>query len=151
MKRPGGSSVKLLPFHSRRACNSRKPGYAIQGFSRQERTLRLTVNSSHSSSSSVSGSLGHPDPIQPQDRTRVSPSSGPLFPEVGIIAMVPYRWSHVWQPCNHILTRLARYFHVVWVNPGQDWSDSLFRPHKLAVPAHQAGKGFTVYQPPRWL
>jgi glycosyltransferase involved in cell wall biosynthesis len=77
--------------------------------------------------------------------------SAPLVPEVGIIAMVPYRWSHVWQPCNHILTRLARYFHVVWVNPGQDWSDSLFRRRKLAVPAHQAGKGFSVYQPPLWL
>jgi glycosyltransferase involved in cell wall biosynthesis len=45
----------------------------------------------------------------------------PFLPEVGVIALVPDQWSDQWQPRHHVLTRLARYFHVVWVNPTQDW------------------------------
>lgn len=65
--------------------------------------------------------------------------------------MVPYRWSHIWQPCNHILTRLARYFQVVWVNPAHHWSDPALNRSNLRIPAHDAGPGFSVYQPPAWL
>ncbi len=84
----------------------------------------------------------------------------PLLPEVGVIAMVPYRWSKIWQPCNHVLTRLARYFHVVWVNPAHQWSDVFINRAAFSVPDHEAGPGFSVYQPefflpeffkPHWL
>ena len=109
------------------------------------------MNSSHPSSPSIPGSLGHRNAIREEHIAVVRPNSGPLFPEVGILAMVPYRWSHVWQPCNHILTRLARYFHVVWVNPPQNWSDVFFQRDSLHVPPHDYGPGFRVYQSPAWL
>jgi glycosyltransferase involved in cell wall biosynthesis len=80
-----------------------------------------------------------------------SGNSDPLLPEAGVVALVPYRWSQVWQPCNHILTRLARYFHVVWVNPAQNWSDAFLNISNLRVPPHDAGPGFSVYQAPAWL
>lgn len=93
-----------------------------------------------------------------QDRSAIS--YVPLLPEVGVIGIVPYRWSKIWQPCNHILTRLARYFHVVWVNPAHQWSDVFLNRAALSVPGHEAGPGFSVYQSefflpetyrPRWL
>jgi glycosyltransferase involved in cell wall biosynthesis len=76
---------------------------------------------------------------------------GPAFADVGVVALVPYRWSQVWQPCNHILSRLARYFHVVWMNPAQDWSDPILNRSNLRLPPHNAGPGFSVYQAPAWL
>jgi glycosyltransferase involved in cell wall biosynthesis len=70
---------------------------------------------------------------------------------VGVVALVPYRWSHIWQPCNHILTRLARYFQVVWVNPAHNWSDPILNRSNLHIPIHDAGSAFSVYQSPAWL
>ena len=49
----------------------------------------------------------------------------PIVPSVGVLALVPDRWSEVWQPRHHVLTRLAQYFHVVWVNPGREWREVL--------------------------
>jgi glycosyltransferase involved in cell wall biosynthesis len=40
---------------------------------------------------------------------------------VGLIALVPDQWGAVWMPRQQILTRLARYFDVVWVNPSKNW------------------------------
>jgi glycosyltransferase involved in cell wall biosynthesis len=40
---------------------------------------------------------------------------------VGVIALVPDQWDSVWMPRQQILTRLAHYFDVVWVNPPKHW------------------------------
>jgi hypothetical protein len=48
------------------------------------------------------------------DGTAVSTISPPLIPEVGVLALVPDHWEC--QPRHHIMTRLARYFSVVWRN-----------------------------------
>jgi glycosyltransferase involved in cell wall biosynthesis len=77
----------------------------------------------------------------------------PVVPSVGILALVPDRWNDLWQPRHQILTRLARYFHVVWVNPALRWREVLTRRKapsaSSAVGHHEAG--FTVYEPEFWL
>ena len=45
----------------------------------------------------------------------------PLLPDVGVLALVPDEWNLTWQPRQQVLLRLARYFHVVWVNPPRHW------------------------------
>jgi len=45
----------------------------------------------------------------------------PLFPNVGVLALVPDEWGGPWQLRQQILTRLARFFHVVWCNPPVWW------------------------------
>jgi len=57
----------------------------------------------------------------------------PVVPSVGILALVPDSWSDLWQPRHQVLTRLARYFHVVWVNPARGWREVLTR--RMAPPA----------------
>src|SRR6266849_3438989 len=49
----------------------------------------------------------------------------PLIPEVGVLALVPDHWGWQWQLRHQVLTRLARYFPVVWMNPAEDWRRSL--------------------------
>src|SRR5229473_4385417 len=49
----------------------------------------------------------------------------PLIPEVGVLALVPDHWGWQWQLRHRVLTRLARYFPVVWMNPAEDWRRSL--------------------------
>jgi glycosyltransferase involved in cell wall biosynthesis len=73
---------------------------------------------------------------------------------VGIIALVPDRWNPQWETRHQVLSRLARYFHVVWINQPHRWSECfsvLTSPRKangdsLATPPH-----FEVYEPEFWL
>jgi glycosyltransferase involved in cell wall biosynthesis len=76
---------------------------------------------------------------------------GPLFPAVGVIALVPDRQVLRWQPRHHVLTRLARYFHVVWVIPALGWREAsrqLLTRERLRM---AAPPGFTLFTPPPWL
>ena len=45
----------------------------------------------------------------------------PFFPEVGVLALVPDRWEPRWQARHHIVTRLARYFQIVWMENAPSW------------------------------
>jgi glycosyltransferase involved in cell wall biosynthesis len=47
----------------------------------------------------------------------------PLLADVGVIGMVPERWSRLWQPRHHVLRRLAAFFNVVWLNPAPGWRE----------------------------
>ena len=49
----------------------------------------------------------------------------PELPEIGIVAYVPDNWDWKWQPRHHVLSRLSRYFHVIWVSPALDWRDAI--------------------------
>ncbi|MEX2531226.1 MAG: glycosyltransferase [Gemmatimonadota bacterium] len=49
----------------------------------------------------------------------------PVFGEVGIVALVPDRFAGAWQPRHQVMTRLARYFPVVWVEPARSWREKL--------------------------
>jgi glycosyltransferase involved in cell wall biosynthesis len=52
-------------------------------------------------------------------------STGPLLSDVGVIALVPDCWGPQWQLRHQMLSRLARYFHVVWVDYPPRWRESL--------------------------
>jgi len=70
-----------------------------------------------------------------------------LIPEIGVLALVPDRWGSWWQPRHHVLTRLARYFPVVWVNPASEWRCS-FRESKVQIAngdVTDCPPGFSVY------
>ena len=78
----------------------------------------------------------------------------PLLPDVGVLAVVPDTWGGPWQPRHHIVTRLARMFRVVWVNPAPYWrsllpgapSDDWAFDFNGATP-----RGFRMYTPAMWL
>ena len=75
-------------------------------------------------------------------------SPQPQWGEVGVIALVPDPWSSVWMDRHHVLTRLANYFHVVWMHqPG--WRECLSaltaRPDPASLrPANCSGLGSDV-------
>jgi glycosyltransferase involved in cell wall biosynthesis len=78
-------------------------------------------------------------------------SKSPLFPQVGVIALVSDQWGDKWMSRHQILTRLATYFHVLWVNPSSDWHEF---PNQAALPAVEVSllpENFRVYQAERWL
>ena len=75
----------------------------------------------------------------------------PLLPTVGVLALVLDRQGLWWQPRHHILTRLSRFFHVVWVSPSHEWRQTLRRiltPRRVEI---EAPPGFMVYTPEPWL
>ena len=79
--------------------------------------------------------------------------NGPCMPDIGVIALVPDPWNSWWQPRHHVLSKLAQYFHVVWVNPSDDWRD-MVRSSRSGSP-DGAGNflppGLEVYEPEFWL
>jgi len=80
-------------------------------------------------------------------------SPTPLLPDVGVIALVPDVWGKAWQPRHQVLTRLTRYFHVVWCDPARSGR------RILAVDNRRRRSGgedalppsFVVYRSERWL
>ena len=89
------------------------------------------------------------------------------MPDIGVIGLVPDAWGGPWMPREHVLTRLAKYFHVVWLDPARGWREHWIDNHSVR---ERAGKntgdsadlppGFTIYRPgkflplvyrPRWL
>lgn len=77
----------------------------------------------------------------------------PLCPEVGVIALVPDRWTPRWQPRHFVLSRLAAYFNVVWINYPHHlrgifsaWWRNRAQADDPATPA-----GMQVYRPEFWL
>ena len=101
--------------------------------------------------------------LDPPDRERVlkrwpgyepsaaAPREG--TPEIGIVAMVPDIWGGPWMPRHHILTRLAREYPVVWVQPPGAWkarwrsSDAWSEDSKS-----RRGQGLRILPwPPSWM
>jgi Glycosyl transferases group 1 len=71
----------------------------------------------------------------------------PFIPEVGIIALVPDRWSDPWMPRHHLMSGLGRYFNVAWVNRPPYWRD-LFRDlGGLAIRPFEPMPGVVVVGP----
>ncbi|HKV62637.1 MAG TPA: glycosyltransferase [Candidatus Acidoferrum sp.] len=78
-------------------------------------------------------------------------SDQPVLNDVGILALVPDQWSSRWMVRHHIMARLGRYFHMVWVNPAHHWRDS-FKAAAVPQPSDaDQYPGFTEYTPERWL
>ena len=52
---------------------------------------------------------------------------------------------------HQILTRLAKYFHVVWVNPPPDWQQAFSRPQVDPKDSARLPPGFHIYEADFWL
>jgi glycosyltransferase involved in cell wall biosynthesis len=84
----------------------------------------------------------------------MSSSLPPHLCDVGVLALVPERWGGAWLSRQQVLTRLAQYFHVVWVEPAYGWRrlwlHSALRTHSVN---HDdiATPGFAIYRPEIWL
>jgi glycosyltransferase involved in cell wall biosynthesis len=72
--------------------------------------------------------------------------------DVGVIALVPDNWHGVWMPRHHVVSRLARHFEVVWMEPPRPWRDYwLGGPSQAKSSAAPDIPGFNFYDPGRWL
>jgi glycosyltransferase involved in cell wall biosynthesis len=77
------------------------------------------------------------DPVNSNERSK--------FGEVGMLALVADRWSLRWMSRHQFLTRLSRYFPVVWVNPAEAWRDALQRRPEPGQEEIQSLRHFTIY------
>lgn len=78
----------------------------------------------------------------------------PVAPEIGVISLVPeFYWDSRWMSRHQILTRLARYFWVVWVSRARGWREILKGegPPKEKAPLPESLPSFFVYDPEFWL
>jgi hypothetical protein len=83
-----------------------------------------------------------------------SPASPtPLMPDVGVIALVPDVWGGVWQTRHQVLTRLTRYFHVLWCDPARNWRRILAFDNRRRRSGSDdtLPPSFVVYRSERWL
>jgi glycosyltransferase involved in cell wall biosynthesis len=82
------------------------------------------------------------------------PTAPPRVPEVGLLALPPDRWGGYWGSRHQVLTRLASWFHVVWVDPPREWRE-LWPTRSLPADSGAAPipeiPGFSRYSHPRWL
>ncbi|HUS46787.1 MAG TPA: glycosyltransferase [Phycisphaerae bacterium] len=77
----------------------------------------------------------------------------PLFPEVGVLGLVPDPWNSPWMPRHHVMSRLAKYFHVAWMDPARGWRECWLgrnAPQPQAPKTAPPQSGFSVYTPGRW-
>ena len=84
---------------------------------------------------------------------KVEERQRPLLPNIGVLALVPDLWDSPWAARHQVLSRLARYFHVVWVNPAHEWRE-MFARRTASVgwnPDPPPSPGFVVYTPEFWL
>ncbi len=90
------------------------------------------------------------DQLASQERDRPAP---PWIPEVGVLALVPDRWREIWAVRHHMLTRLARYFTVLWMSPAHNPRDVIRRWREGWPPLRHPiePEAFTVYTPEPWL
>lgn len=78
----------------------------------------------------------------------------PLFPEIGVVAFVPEKWGGPWLSRHQVLTRLSKYFHVLWAEPAQSWRKLVLGGGKTtngSPSLEMFPEGFALYQPERWL
>ncbi|MDF0677230.1 MAG: glycosyltransferase [Nitrospira sp.] len=78
----------------------------------------------------------------------------PLFPEIGVVAFVPEKWGGPWLSRHQVLTRLSRYFYVLWAEPAGSWRELVLGGGTPANRAHSLEmfpEGFALYQSEGWL
>ncbi len=104
----------------------------------------------------VSATLDHPGGASSTTSTDVKAAASaciPAHPEVGILSVAKDRYSSQWLSRQQILTRLARYYQVLWMNPAVEWRTALHGGRLRERETHIEGLpgSFTVYDPPAWL
>jgi glycosyltransferase involved in cell wall biosynthesis len=78
----------------------------------------------------------------------------PLIGDVGLLALPYHRFGSRWVTPHHVLTRLANYFHVIWLEPAHHWREAAsVRDRKAAIAKllPSLPPGFRVYVPEVWL
>ncbi len=70
----------------------------------------------------------------------------PLLPDVGVLALVPDRWTDPWMPRHQVLRRLAGYFQVVWMDPPPHWRDLLAHPGRWSPRDARPEPGLVVHR-----
>jgi glycosyltransferase involved in cell wall biosynthesis len=82
-------------------------------------------------------------------KSKMDDLNSPLISEVGVVSLVPDEWSGPWHSRHHILSRLSRYFHIVWVNPARDLAHAFSKRRTDNKKCLDRYPGLTVYDP--WL
>ena len=78
----------------------------------------------------------------------------PLLPDVGVLALPYHRFSARWMTPHHVMTRLASYFHVVWLDPSHGWREAREQPARRRAAAkllRTLPKAFDIYVSEPWL
>jgi glycosyltransferase involved in cell wall biosynthesis len=78
----------------------------------------------------------------------------PRLGSVGVVGLVSDLWDPHWQVRHHVLSRLAGYFPVVWMNYPSGWRESRSALHRhLVTPTNYPLKpdGLQIYEPELWL
>lgn len=84
----------------------------------------------------------------------IPPGDGPLMPDVGVLAMPYHPFDTRWTTPHHVMTRLASYFQVLWLEPVHHWRDVrsvAARRADIAKLARSLPSSFGVYVPEVWL
>ena len=71
-----------------------------------------------------------------------------------MLALPYHRYGTSWMTPHHVMSRLAHYFQVVWLEPAHHWREIGSLPaHRAAIDRLQPGllPGFDVYVPEPWL
>jgi glycosyltransferase involved in cell wall biosynthesis len=79
--------------------------------------------------------LADPEPLSLSPQIISKPERQPLIPDVGVIALVPDAWRVLWQPRHQVISRLAHYFHVVWMEPAGDRHENLNKYGRIEEPS----------------
>lgn len=77
----------------------------------------------------------------------------PLLGNIGVIAIVPDKWGPQWMDRHYVISRLAGYFHVVWMYE-PEWRECLSALRKKGVESAEPSPkpaALHVYQPEYWL
>jgi glycosyltransferase involved in cell wall biosynthesis len=75
----------------------------------------------------------------------------PLCPDVGLVSLVPDRWNPQWEARHFVLSRLANYFRVLWMDYPHEWRDSLKVLRRSTGFYSAPHFGLQVYCPECWL
>ena len=84
----------------------------------------------------------------------MSRTSSPLIPEIGMLAMPYHHFGTRWMTPHHLMTRLANYFNVLWLEPAHHWREVRSQPvrrREVGRLLRTLPKGFDVYVAEPWL
>lgn len=84
----------------------------------------------------------------------MSPVPAPLMPEIGVLALPYHHWGTRWMTPHHVLTRLAHYFNVLWLEPALHWREIRHQAKPRQSVDGQAPRlpaSFGRYVPEPWL
>lgn len=121
--------------------------------SRLARRWTLIFSMIETSEDPASATLDHPGSASGAASTvagAIAAVGDPIHPDVGILSIALESYSSQWLSRQQILTRLARYYQVLWMNPAAEWRQAIRAGRLGERETHIEGlpASFTVYDPP---